>query len=559
MVPRAPTALAALLSAVMMLLPPAMMLLSPLAIARELRAAPPGTLRDSAAGDGHIWWAVRRAAPEVPGRSRAATEPAYLLMHHASVEPAPTERFVLQLSAAPEAMAAEGNSVVLITRPEGERKRLPLLIRAQRNQTVGHWYSEPRTGPKILTPLDGGGQILDLALVDGTVYAVRALRDEPAPDAAASPARARIELLALATEAGAEWTSTALPPLEPGEDPGALQWTLFRDGAALCALGTASGRPTIARLEGGAWRTEPVPAAEGAAPFGAFVLGGRLVLVERTPLGVNAAEAGGSLRITLTLVRQGLRSAWAQFEEPSRPWLVTAFGSDAMLLELDGSERGTARAIAPSANAPAEPVTLMPPGFASGSWIHLPILGAVSLAFMMAAMMFGSDAYLKARLGVSPLATRPRGAPLSRRMLAFAIDAAPAFAVCWLVFGGDPQRLFDHPLLSPNIASSLPAVLALGGGWLSGLVGDTFFGRSLGKRVLGLVILGRDAQPAAMAVRFLRSLLSLVAVFSPPVMLMALFHPWGDGPAEMLSGASVVSEEDLKAFLEAGRPGDWVD
>ena len=74
-----------------------------------------------------------------------------------------------------------------------------------------------------------------------------------------------------------------------------------------------------------------------------------------------------------------------------------------------------------------------------------------------------------------------------------------------------------------------------------------------------VMILGRDAQPAAMAVRFLRSLLSLVAVFSPPVMLMALFHPWGDGPAEMLSGASVVSEEDLKAFLEAGRPGDWVD
>ena len=552
MVPRALTALAALLSA-------AMALLSPLAVARELRAAPPGTLRDSAAGDGHIWWAVRRAAPEVPGRSRAATEPAYLLMHHASVEPAPTERFVLQLSAAPEAMAAEENSVVLITRPEGERKRLTLLIRAQRNQAVGHWYSEPRTGPRILTPLDEGGRIVDLALVNGTVYAVRVLRDEPAPDASVSPARARVELLALATDAGAEWTSTALPPLESGDDPSAPRWTLFRDGATLCALGTASGRPTIARLEGGAWRTEPVPTAEGATPFGAFVLGGRLVLVERAPFGATAVETGGSSRITLTLVRQGLRSAWAQFEEPSRPWLVTAFGSDAMLLELDESQRGVARAIRPSANAPADPVTLMPPGFASGSWIHLPILSAVSLAFMMAAMMFGSDAYLKARLGATALAARPMGAPLSRRMLAFAIDAAPAFAVCWVVFGGDPQRLFDHPLLSPNIASSLPAVLALGGGWVTGLVGDTVFGRSPGKRLLGLVIVGRDAQPAAMGVRFLRSLLSLFAVFSPPVMLMALFHPWGDGPAEMLSGASVVTEEQLKAFLEAGKSADGID
>jgi len=90
-------------------------------------------------------------------------------------------------------------------------------------------------------------------------------------------------------------------------------------------------------------------------------------------------------------------------------------------------------------------------------------------------------------------------------------------------------------------------------------VGDTVFGRSPGKRLLGLVIVGRDAQPAAMGVRLLRSLLSLFAVFSPPVMLMALFHPWGDGPAEMLTGASVLTEEQLKAFLEAGKSADGVD
>ncbi|MEY3141941.1 MAG: hypothetical protein RLY21_434 [Planctomycetota bacterium] len=549
MVPRALSVLTASLLA-------ALALLSPLMLARDVRAAPPGTLRSSAAGDGHIWWAVRRATPEVPGRSRATAEPAYLLMHHASVEPAPTERFVLQLPSAPEAMAAEGNTVVLVTRPEGERKRLALLIRAQRNQAVGHWYSEPRTGPKILTPLDGSGEVVDLALVDGTIYAVRVVRDEPAGDGGAAPsARARFELSALVAEAGSEWTTEALPPLDAGDGANAPLWTLFRDGTVLCALGTVDGRPTIARLEGGEWRTEPVPVGQGSMPFGAFALGGRLVLVERVQT-IPAADGGAPSRIALTLVRQGLRSAWAQFDEPSRPWLVTAFGSDAMLLELDESERGTARAIPPSANAPMPPVTLMPPGFASGTWIHLPIIGAVSLAFMMAAMMFGSDAYLKARLGPSAVPARPRGAPLSRRMLAFALDAAPAFVVCAAIFGGDPQRLFDHPILSPNIAASLPAVLALAGGWLIGAVGDTFFGRSFGKRVLGLVILGRDGQPARMGVRLVRSLLSIIAVFSPPVMLMAFFHPFGDGPAEMLSGAAVVTVEDWKALSEASKPDD---
>ena len=552
MTPRMPTAFTALLSA-------AIAVLALLASAGGADAAPPGTLRSAAAGDGHIWWAVRRAVPEVPGRSRAGTDPAYLLMHHASLEPAPTERFVLQLASPPEAMAAEANAVVLVTRAEGERQRLVLLMRAQRNQAVGHWYSEPRTGPKILAPLDGRGRIVDLALVDGTVYAVRTVRDEDAPD------RERIELLALAAEAGAEWTARDLPPLDAGDGRGAPSWTLFRDGTTLCALGTVSGRPTIARLEGAAWRSEPVPADAGATPFGAFTLGGRLVLVERLAPDRSgaetlapdepSAETPTPSRIALTLVRQGLRSAWAQFDEPSRPWIVTAFGSDAVLLELDDSERGTVRAIAPSANAPAAPVTLMPPGFASGNWIHLPLLGAVSLAFMLAAMMFGSDAYLKARLGVPAPVKRPLGAPLSRRMLAFALDAAPAFMVCWAVFGGNPQRLFDHPLLSSNIEASVPAALALAGGWLAGVVGDGFFGRSFGKRVLGLAIVGRDGQPAKRGARFLRSLLSLIAVFSPPVMFMAFFHPWGDGPAEMLSGTAVVAEEDL-ARVSAVRDGD---
>lgn len=538
MAQRTPTALAVILSAVVALL-------SSIAAAREAAAAPPGTLRTSASGDGHIWWAVRRAVPEVPGRSRATAEPAYILMHHASVEPAPTERFVLQLASAPEAMAAEGNAVVLVTRAEGERQRLVLLMRAQRNQAVGHWYSEPRTGPKILAPLDGRGRIVDLALVDGTVYAVRALRDGDASG------RERLEMLALTPEAGAAWTGRALPPLEPGDGPASPQWSLFRDGTTLCAIGTASGRPSISRLEGDAWRTEPLPAADGAAPFGAFTLGGRLVLVERTAPLASGTDDGGAPRIALSLVRQGIRSAWAQFDEPSRPWIVTALGSDAVLFELDGSERGTVRAIRPSSNAPAAPVTLMPPGFASGSWIHLPVLGAVSLAFMLAAMMFGSDAYLKARLGVTARGARPIGAALSRRTLAFAIDAAPAFMACWAFYGGNPQRLFDHPLLSSNIEASLPAALALGGGWLMGLVGDVFFGRSFGKRVLGLVILGRDGQPASMRARFLRSLLSLVPVCSPPVMLMAVFHPWGDGPAEMLSGTAVVAEEDLSQLSAA--------
>ena len=73
---------------------------------REARGSPPGTMESVAAGDGHLWWVVRRQTPAVPGASRAGETPEYILMHHASEEPAPTERFVLRLGGLPEAMAA---------------------------------------------------------------------------------------------------------------------------------------------------------------------------------------------------------------------------------------------------------------------------------------------------------------------------------------------------------------------------------------------------------------------------------------------------------------------
>jgi uncharacterized RDD family membrane protein YckC len=500
-------------------------------------ASPPGTLRASAAGDGHLWWAVERVAPAVPGRSREGEQPEYLLMHHATLEPAPTERFVMKLAAPPEAMAAEGNTVVLVTRPQGERKRVVLLTRAQRNEAVGHWFSEPRKGPKILTPLDERGRLLDLALVDGTLFVVRALRDEAGAES--------LGMSSIETGFNAEWKPVPMPPLDRDPTGQTLGWSLFREGAALAAVGRASGRAVVARYESGAWTTQPVPEADGVRILGAFSLEGLTVLVERA----DAVAA----RIVVTVLREGRRSAWAGFDEPARPWCVAPFGPDAALLELDATGRGTVRAISPSSNAPREAVTLMPPGFASGGWVHLLILGVVSLSLMLTALLFGSEEYLKARLGRASPAIRPPGAPLSRRFLAFAVDAVPAFFICWAAFGGSPARLLEHPILSANLESSLPGAFVIFGGWIFATLGDAILGRSIGKRLLGLMILGRDDRPARPAARILRSILSLASVLSPPVMLLAIFHPWGDGPAEMLTKTSVV-DESAWAALPRPRP-----
>ena len=86
-------------------------------------------------------------------------------MHHASVEPAPTERFVMRLAAAPEAIAADGARVALITRAEGGRRRGVLLLGARKNEASGHWFTAQRGAPRVLAPLAEGGAIEATAFV----------------------------------------------------------------------------------------------------------------------------------------------------------------------------------------------------------------------------------------------------------------------------------------------------------------------------------------------------------------------------------------------------------
>lgn len=509
----------------------------------QATAGPPGSLRESAAGDGHLWWSVRRIAPEVPGAARAGTAPEFLLMHHASVEPAPTERFVMTLRGSPEALAAEGNRLVIVMPAEGERRRLVLALGTERNDAIGHWYSVPRGAPRVLESLDAGLRILSATMVDGSVCLLATERLESGEP--------RVRLMRLAADVGATWTSEEPPPFDRAESAEREASLLFRDGKTLCAAGFVAGAPAIARLEGGAWNVERI-ALEGPSDwFGAFSIGGRIVAVER--LAPGAQE--GSPRIRLSSLRQGTLIEWARFAEPKGLWTVAAFGSDALLLEIDDAGRGVVRTIAPSSNAPGEAVALMPPGFASANWVHIPLISMAAVALALAAMIFGSEAYLASRLGKAPKAPRAMGAPVSRRLAAFVIDAAPAFVVAWFIFGGSPLRFMAIPILTQNVADLMPAASVLVGGWLVASIGDGFFGRSLGKRVLGLVIVGRDGKPARPGPRFLRSLLSIIALFAPPVMLIALAHPSGDGPAEMLSGTAVVDEAESRA-ISAGKPAD---
>jgi uncharacterized RDD family membrane protein YckC len=314
--------------------------------------------------------------------------------------------------------------------------------------------------------------------------------------------------------------------------------------------------------------------------LGLVSFGGREALVTRTP----STDGTTPTRIGLMLLRQDSAVPWASFPEPGGPWSIGGFGVNAALLTLDGDSRGVVATISPASSEPGAAVALAPPGFAARRWVHLPILGIVSIAMVLAALIFGSGGYAErqsalldarraaeadpsARRGASadddsvdlpmPAPQRPRGAGLPERGAAFAVDLAPGILAIWLWVGGNPLDLVQLPMLATDLAQAQPALVALGLGWLIATIGDAVSGRSLGKRLLRLRIVdARTGAPASFGRRLLRSMLSTVPVASPLVMLVATLHPFGDGPAEMLSQTAVVPEEPLGPVdLDSGSSG----
>jgi len=537
-----------------------------LAAVLSARADLPGTLAPAAAGDGHLWWVVE--APEPKEGARTDDGKRFLLMHHAALEPAPTERLVTRLFARPDALAAEDATVYIVTPREGDRRRMVLSLRTARNPEVGHWYTVPRQGPEILAPIERDGELVGFTVAGESLYALLRVERE----GAATP---ELVLLVLPPQGAGTpaWSEVPPPPFDA-----ASAVTLATIDGRVHAVGTKGGVTFILRREADAWINAPGAIRLGQAPageaIGAIGVGNRVVLVERQ----NGAE--GPARIELSNLRPDGFAPWASFAEPSTPWFVGGLGPDAAVLALDERARGTVRTISPSAGAPTEPVALAPPSLASGRWIHLPIVGFLSVALVLAAVIFGSDSYLDpARLRRAQAAARaaelgedgvderpaarpvrrgangadaeggsrneddearPIGAPLSQRAVGFTVDLLPALAAVWWFERGNPLDLLQVPVFMTDLEGGRAALLALGIAWAFATVGDLFFGRSLGKRFAGLEIRSSKGGPASFGARLVRSLASAIVVASPLVQLVALIHPRVLGPAEMLSGTCVV-------------------
>lgn len=524
----------------------------------------PGVLPLSAAGDGHVWWVVKSEPQPADPASIPSKAADFVLMHHGVDEPAPSERLVMRFALEPQAIAAEGPRVVVVTRGQGggagDRGAGLFIISmfAAKNEVTGHWGTLPRGSPILLAKPIVDGDVRAMAIAHDTLTMLLRVRRADAR----TPERYWLGSISCESGANVVWVEQPLPALDLMEPT-----RLFARDGAIAALGSKDGVATMLML--GAAAPSVVQLRTPSAPIdprsivGAFELSKRTVLVERT-LGVGTdSQLRPDSQLRLGILRDGLLQPWADFPEPRRPWSVGPFGGSAMVLELGDRGRASTRMLSFSALAPDALATeLLPPGFASGSWIHMPIIGALSMALVLAAMIFGSEAYLDNRprvavavgagavaagSGATAQVRTARGASLGRRASAMLVDLLPGMVVVWFFVRANPFDLLQIPAFQPDITLALPSVFVFGAGWLVATLGDVLFGRSMGKRTVGLRIIAARGGPAPVSRRLLRSLASLIVVASPVVMLLSLLHPRGDGPAEMLSGTAVVDESEADA------------
>jgi len=366
-----------------------------LVLAGAAQADLPGTIPLAAADAGHIWWVVRvegepERGPAGPGAKRIS----FALMHHAAADSGASERLVTRFGSEPLALASEGHRVVVVTRDAESGNLFIVSMQAARNEATGGWFTLPAGLPEVFRAPPEQGEVRAAAIAGGRLALLLRLRRETANEAD----RHWLGAIDCEGATAGSWASMPLPAVDLAE-----RVHLIGGGPAFRAIGMRAGAAVLLEQTGessegnrasGSWRArelvraEATPSRGEVAPraiAGAFMVAGRVAAVERTD------------RVRVGLVRDGVVQPWAEFDEPPRAWALGPLASGAALLELGGNERAMIRELGLSDREPRERVSLDPPSIALHRWIHLPILAVLSVAMVLSAVIFGSDAYIQSR------------------------------------------------------------------------------------------------------------------------------------------------------------------
>ncbi len=219
---------------------------------------------------------------------------------------------------------------------------------------------------------------------------------------------------------------------------------------------------------------------------------------------------------------------------PNGAWTITGLGDEFRLVWCDASGTVHIAPIDGVTGAIAESRPLTPQPSPTGEWIHLPLLGALTIGMLLAGFIIHPPMNPPAALSADWVALS-----LPRRVIALAVDLIPGAVIALLVTGAQFDELLAMPSWTPDLARSTPSSIMLGitGGWC--LIFEVSLRATPGKFLVGGRIVSAPEAGSDLRAGFLRTaaraLLKTCVLFAPALGFLAFVHPLQQGLPETIT------------------------
>ena len=477
----------------------------------------------------HVWFIAEDSSVPVSWR----------LMHHSSGMDGPHARVARTFKNRPMALAAMGDQVLVLMSPRvGGGVGSDLLgLRVVRNPAMGSYYDLPVDGWRVLASLppdarfgglelDANGHPVGLLLPDRRVSkgVVRDGADQRDPPA---PAR-------LLEQRNFEWFPIELPKDLLTAEVQRLVPSPAGVRASILAPDESGGARLHRRLE------ESWSVWDMGVPNSDLVS----VIPFQERLAIVTQENEGPLSVRIE--RGDTLLPVAQMPVPSGEWGFASIGDAILLIEIGDKAVIRVRTIDPLSGSVSEPVEWIRPPLDVSDWLHLPIIGMIVVTALLVIVLFRPSEMpdMPLRAGVRPL-------PLPRRLLALFIDFIPGLVIVLLAFDLDLSRISTIPLWSSELAFAVPGLVLVGVTLLHETVSELIWRKTIGKKLVGGVVLTSSGGVPAPSTILLRAVFKGVVFYAPILAIFVLFSPALQGVPETVSRTVVADARPKENSPEA--------
>jgi len=478
-------------------------------------------LMSVSSGD-HAWFLV----------DRSAAEPRFELHHYARTMDGPHYNTGLPLTRMPKVMAAWGNRLWLIFEMVGHREVFTVQVR--HNPVLGVWQHQPPDRLRAVARLETPGEIVAAAgTPQGPLVLVRPSSRSRAGVRAADGSVAAEPVLdhpLLMHLDGRRWREIPLPD---AFDPGRRCRLVVggpRGGRILLI-----GAPTDAGVTAAQWRDPD----GGWTQNDVRVAPGKLLDVTSVgPAIVLVLRGSGPNLVEVAYMRPWQLLPLTEFETPAGPWTVFGMSDRLALVELTDRRAVSMRRIdlVTGSVSASRPMTAQP--VMTGRLLVRPLLFAVAITALMLVLLFRPEPGTTA---ITLPATQVLMGPMSR-LLGVGIDMGVAAGVTLVVLGCSARDLLDLPLVSTDIATTVPFLVMVAITVGHSTLTEMATGRTLGKMLLGGRVVSLDGcrpQPVSILIR---NGFKIVVLLIPVLAVVALLNPNAQGLGENLARTVVVTD-----------------